>query len=325
MSGIKSTRTSCGTCGQVAGIFTCRGCSESFCLRHTNEHRDVIDKQMNQIMQTHNQFKKTMVDQTTEQLCQSFLQQIERWEQQSMSKIRQVAKDVREHVLTTVRQRTDNFKEKLALLTQQLNRAKQDGEYFENDIRDWSERLHKLQEAFQEQQKMQICNEKSTTPFISKISISDMSDGAFTPSYSTMNYHKSLTNYSEEYSDVRESGEYSTGVRALRFKIEQYGPTSSVLFGIISKRGTEGSTPYDNPTLYGWGEKNLVYRGGDVQANHDGYRSDIQTDDILMLTIDCDRELITLKNERTFRSYVLEVDLNKCPFPWLPNVRFIST
>lgn len=325
MSHSKSTRTSCVACGQVAGIFTCRGCGDSFCLRHTNEHRDAMDRQMNQIMQTHGQLKQSVVDQTTEQLCQSFLQQIERWEQQSMNKIRQVAKEVREQVLSCVRQRTDTFKEKLALLTQQLSRAKQDGEYFEHDIRDWTDRLHKLQETFKEQQKLQISYERSNTPFISKITLNDVSDDGFTPSYAAMNYQKSLSNYGEDYADGRDTGEYSTGVRSLRFKIEQYGPTSVVLFGIISKRSSEGSTPYDNPTLYGWGEKNMVYRGGDAQPNVDGYRTDIQTDDILMLTIDCDRETITLKNERSYRSYVLEVDLNKCPFPWLPNVRFISS
>ncbi|CAF1181056.1 unnamed protein product [Adineta ricciae] len=324
MSVLRPDRTSCATCGQTAGIFTCRGCSENFCLRHTNEHREGLEKQMKHIIQSHQQLKQNITGPTNDQSCQSLLQQIERWEQQSLAKIRQVANDTRDQVLGIVRQRTDDLKDQLSKLSQQLDKAHKDGNYFEDDIRNWLEKLQKCQHLFQEQQSTQLYFERSSVPFISKISLHDITNDALPQPSSEGLYQRKLTKYTDDYSNSPESGEYSRGERSLRFQIEQYSRTSSILFGIISKNSLDNDSPHENPTFYGWGSKNLVYRGGDIQANYDGYKTDIQTDDILMLSIDCDRETISLKNERTQRTYVLQIDLSKCPFPWRPNVRFIS-
>lgn len=326
MSSVKRHNNSCSTCGKTAGIFICRGCSETFCLRHTNEHREYIEKRMNEIVLIHNQLKQAITGQMTEQFRQSLLQQIEKWEEQSIDKIRQVAKDTREQLLTIVRERTDNLKEKVALLTSQLNRARQDGEFFENEIKEWSEKLTKFQQLLNRQQKIKINQDRNSTPFISKISLYDLSndavveptnDGAYGINNETL-----VESEFEEYPNQPEKSEYSSGLHSLRFKIEQYEPNSSILFGIVSKGVFEGTDPFENPTLYGWTGNNMVYRAGNQYSGYHGYKSDIKSDDVLLLTVDCDREMITLTNERTHRTYELEVDTTKCPYPWQPSVRF---
>ncbi|UJR32369.1 hypothetical protein I4U23_019831 [Adineta vaga] len=324
MSIVRPRRTSCASCGQTAALFTCRGCLENFCLRHTNEHRESLDKQMKQIFYSHEQLQQDLLEPKNEQSCQSLLEQIGRWEQQSLAKIRQVANETRDQVLEIVRQRKDNLKEKLDQLTPQLSKAKQDGDYFEDDIKGWLEKLQKCQQIFHEQQKAQLYFVRSTVPFISKISLTEMLNDGFTQQLPESIYQKDPRHYSEDPRPQRENGDFSAGERALRFQVEQYGPNSSILFGIVSKNSLDHEDLHDNSTFYGWGSKNLVYRGGEIQVNYDGYKTDIRSDDIIVLTIDCDRETISLKNERTHRTYVLPVDLRKCPFPWRPNVRFIA-
>ncbi|CAF1473787.1 unnamed protein product [Adineta steineri] len=324
---VQSKNTSCATCGQTAGIFICRGCSQNFCMRHTNDHRELLEKQMNQVFLSHNQLKQDMVGQTTEHNCDIFLQQIERWEQQSINKIRQVANDTRQQVLTTVRQRTDNVKEKLALLTKQLSEAREYGNYFENDISEWTEKLQKLKRTFIEQQKIQLHEDRSSPAFISKISLDDMSNDNPTESFPRSAYQSKYQRFIIERNDdpyKTVNSDYSSGVHSFRFKIKEYGPNTSVILGIISKTVSEDIDTYINRTFYGWSEKNLVYLGDDIKANYNGYKTDIQADDIFMLNIDCDRESISLTNERTARTHVLDVDIRKCPFPWQPNVRFID-
>jgi len=325
---LKHPKNSCATCGEVAAAFTCRGCSENFCLLHTNEHRQGLEKQMNQIVLTHNHLKTEVIAQTTEQFCHSFLRQIEQWEQQSIDKVRQVANDTRQQVLTTIQHRTDNLKEKIATLTQQLNKARKDGGYFEADLDSWTEKLQKLQQLFREQQKVQIYQETSTIPFISKISLIEGLDDTFTNPIPNIPYGSHYQDIKQDYCDdylmTRDRSEYSSGSHSIRFKIEQYGPNSSFLLGIISKPSSQSNNPYENPTFYGWGEKNRVYRGGDVQYNYHGYKTYIRTDDLFTLNMDCARETISLTNERTGRTNVLDVDITKCPFPWQPNVRFLS-
>ncbi|CAF3986199.1 unnamed protein product [Rotaria sp. Silwood2] len=281
---------------------------------------------MNEIILIHNQLKQAITGQTTEQFHQSLLQQIERWEQQSIDKIRRLADDTRQQLSSIVQDRTESIKEKIAQLTQQLNKARHDGEFFESDIKEWSEKLNKFQQLLNKQQKIKIHHDKDLTPFISKISLQNLSnDNLVQPINQThyeTNHDDNIQDQYEDYSYLKEKGEYSSGEHSIRFKIDQYEPNSSILFGITSKNAFEGTNPYENPTLYGWTGDNVVYQAGDPQPNYHGYKSNIQTGDIFLFTMNCDREMISLTNERTRRKYDLEVDTMKCPFPWLPNVRF---
>ncbi|CAF0927469.1 unnamed protein product [Rotaria sp. Silwood1] len=329
MASLRRQNVSCATCGKTAGIFTCRGCSENFCLPHTNEHRELLEKQMNEIILIHNQLKQAVTGQTTEQFHQSLLQQIERWEQQSIEKIHRLADDTRQQLSTIVQDRTENIKEKIAQITQQLNKARYDGEFFESEIKEWSEKLNKFQQLLTKQQKVKIQHDKNSTPFISKISLHDLSTDNFVVPINEIQYETNYDNNStddqyEDYLYFKEKNEYSTGEHSIRFKIDQYELNSSILFGITSKNIFDGTNPYENSTLYGWTGNNIVYRAGNPQPNYHGYKSDIKTGDIFMLTMNCDREMISLTNERTGRKYDLEVDIIKCPFPWQPNVRFFN-
>ncbi|CAM4761826.1 unnamed protein product [Rotaria magnacalcarata] len=326
MASSRRQNISCATCGKTAGIFTCRGCSENFCLPHTNDHRAAIEKQMDHITRIHDQFKQAISGPSTEEFQQSLMQQIGRWEQESIRKIQEVANDTRQKLSIIVRDRTENIKDKVAQITAQLKRARQDGEFFENDLKEWSDKLKKFQPLLTKQQKIKVNVDKNSIPFISKISLHDLSNDSILqsltdPSYET-NYDDDIQDECEDYSDIKEQAEYSDGEHSIRFKIDQYDRNSLILFGITSKDASDITNPFDNPTLYGWTGENGVYRAGELYQNYRGYKSDIQTDDIFMLGINCDREIITLTNERTRQRYELGIDTTKCPLPWQPSVRF---
>jgi hypothetical protein len=65
-----------------------------------------------------------------------------------------------------------------------------------------------------------------------------------------------------------------------------------------------------------------IYIAGTTHVNYKEYKSDIQADDTLILTIDYDQERISLTNERTHRVYDLDIDMTKYLFPRQSNVRF---
>ena len=319
---------SCATCGKEAGVFTCRGCSQNFCLPHTNDHRRALETRMQEIILTHNRLKQAITEQTTEQFHPSLMQQIEQWEQQSIDKIQQVANDIRQQLLSIVRDRTDNLKEKVVQLSQQLNKAQHDGEFFENDLQQWSDKLDKFRQQFIRQQRIKIHYDKNSVPFISKISIYDLSDDDFLKPWNDIQYgieHEKITeNEYEDYSNVKEKGEYSVGQHSFRFKLDPYETSSSVLFGVVSKIVHERRDSYKNPSLYGWSENNTVYLAGEKYRNYYGYKSDFRAGDIIMLTIDCIRETISLTNERTHDINYLDIDTTHCPLPWVPYVTFFN-
>jgi len=318
MASRRQQKNLCIICGKMVGVFSCRGCAENFCLRHTNDHRDLLQKSMNEILYNYDLFQRNIQRQTTEQYQYLLMKQIDQWEQQSIDKIRQLADNTRQELVTIIQDHNNNLKENLEELKQQIDIACQDGGFYENDLKEWTERLNELQKIFIEQQIIKFDEDINSIPFISKISINPISNK------SVRNDQKIIENLYEDYSNRKEKDEYSSGKHLIKFKIEQYGSHSSILFGITSKIASNISNPYKNPTFYGWTEKNLVYLAGVPERNFNGYKSDFQNNDIYLLTIDCNQEMINLKNERTNHSFDLDIDLRKCPFPWQLNVHLFN-
>jgi hypothetical protein len=360
----------CSTCGTMAGVLSCRGCTGHFCVPHSKEHRELLQRSMNEITHNYDELKKKIQRQTSEQQQHSLAEQIDQWEQESIEKIRQLANDTRQEIKTTVQHRTDHLKEKLEKLKQQLDKARRDGGFYENDLKQWSDKLQELQRSFIDQPKIKLDEDSLSTPLVSRISLNETSRILLSSSSSSLfptdsehetaqyqNYlphkdydepsnqrqddyhpnnasHKDYDHFSnqnevpqrdyEDFSTQHEQETYSSGKHELRFKIEESEKYTSVLFGIISESEIEYPDSEKNPTFYGWAEKNLVYLGGITKQNYQQYQSDFQTGDPYVLIIDCDKRRISLTNERIDRSYYLEIDLNKCPFPWQVNARMIS-
>ena len=125
----------------------------------------------------------------------------------------------------------------------------------------------------------------------------------------------------EVYPSEQEHSEFHRGRYIRRFHIEQYQQGNSILFGIISQLSEAQTNPYKNPTLFGWTNRNGIYRAGVLKQESLIYQADYQNGDIITLIIDCDQQLLTLQNKRNQRQYHLAIDREKCPIPWLLSVR----
>jgi hypothetical protein len=325
----KPPRNSCSTCGQAAGAFTCRGCSQSFCLKHTNAHRLILDQQMNDVVVHHKHVNENLSGPIVDEHRKKLVQLITQWEDKSIEKIHQTANETRQQLLLIFRENSDNVKEKLIQLTQQLTKAQYDRDFFEDDLKHWTETLDQLQHTLTEQQNIHIYQVNSVTPFISKISLTNQTNEQHRQPVYRINYDinqssDAFHNQTDNRANLNMQGEYSSGDHRLRFILEEYEKKSWVLMGIISKSTFEHTNPYKNRTFYGWSGKNLVYLHGVAHSDYNGYRSDIKKDDIFQLTLDCDQQMIRLTNERTRRTDELNIDITQCPFPWKVHVRLLN-
>lgn len=90
-----SSRTSCVTCENkdISGIFRCEGCSQTFCLKHTNEHRNFLGYELNKILLEHEKLFNILNE--NKQQSSLLLDQINQWEKNSIIKIKQTAQDAR--------------------------------------------------------------------------------------------------------------------------------------------------------------------------------------------------------------------------------------
>ena len=116
---------------------------------------------------------------------------------------------------------------------------------------------------------------------------------------------------------VRGKVEYSSGIHRFRLRIEKNPPESSIFFGIISQSTSMDKTSYESSSAYGWADNNKVFLAGVCQTNHPAARfSDIRQSDIILLVFDCTNKKIYHTNGLNRESHQLDIDIEKCPFPW---------
>ncbi|UJR32368.1 hypothetical protein I4U23_019830 [Adineta vaga] len=330
MFSTKGLKNGCTTCGKMVGIFACRGCSENFCLSHTTDHREHLQNSMNEIIYNYEQLKRNLKGQTVEQYQISLIKQIDLWKQESIDKIHRLAEKIRQELEITVRHRTDDLQEKLDQLQQQFDKAQRDGGFYENDLKEWTNILNRLQQTYVDNQTLKIKEDSHSRSFIKRITLNDSFENSSIHDHQNnidddeddnddqQQHHQSQQNHisqnSDEMSGETEKSEYS-------FRIQEYTDASSVLFGIISKSSSDNEDPYNNPTFFGWSDKDRVYLGGYFQENYQNYHSDFQSNDICILTIDSDQDRITLENKRTNSIHELYVDRQRCALPWQIHVR----
>jgi len=90
-----SSKTPCVACDSkdISGIFKCEGCLQTFCLKHTNEHRDFLNDELDEIILQHENIFNTFNEYKQESFL--LIDQINQWEKDSIIKIQKTAQDVR--------------------------------------------------------------------------------------------------------------------------------------------------------------------------------------------------------------------------------------
>jgi hypothetical protein len=314
----------CATCGKAAGTFTCRGCSKDFCLRHTNEHRQELSKQMDEdVIPLHDQLRQNLDEQTKKPHQHPLMKGIDEWEQASVEKVHQAANDARKQLLDLVNKNTNEMKKSLEHITQQLKTAREDDHFFENDLKEWIKKLDALKKDLITPQTINIQYDTSTTSFISKILIGQtagISDECFEQALGNIQITNNGTvvihNQSGSYASVRGKCEYSTGEHRLRFIIENLSPNKWIFLGVVSKSAPTSNTSAIIKGTYGFSGQNSVWCDGSNTSGLKGYKSDFEINDTIELFINCDQRKIRLVNERARKTDHLDVDITKCPFPW---------
>ncbi|CAF1316547.1 unnamed protein product [Rotaria magnacalcarata] len=211
-------------------------------------------------------------------------------------------------------------------MTDRLKQEQKEDTYDERDIKRWKLQLEQLKENFLSPSSVAI--EEAPENFIAKILVKDLetlgkkfeqvasypgiNEGGLAFQNNTSN-NRSLLN-----SQVRCKGEYSGGIHNIRLKIEQYA-NGLMFFGVNSKSAPLNVNNLTVASSYGWtaGANNTVYKSGQALINHNDYVSDFQTNDIVELELDCYRRHIHMRNHRSNKQYELQIELEKCPFPWM--------
>ncbi|CAF3321292.1 unnamed protein product [Rotaria socialis] len=312
----------CRICNKARGVFKCDGCSDYFCFQHTGNHRQHVIKQLDHVEEIHNLVQESLAQQSAEPrqdvqaLQDELMKKIDMWEHDSIAKIKKVAEETRNKLIQHTTGYLAHKKLELDKLTNELCLARQNIDFIESDVREWTNKLNKMKAEITNPVKIAV--REAGVPLVTKMHIDvfesfDLFERTSGKAVFEDNGKVAVVQDGlENYVEVRGKSEYTTGKHTLSLKIEKL--SGWILFGIISKLSPLQEHSYSSPSCYGWyNGDHFVYRNGE---NVGGQGHDAIENDIIQFSINCDQRLIRLTNERTNRTLELSVDIDKCPFPW---------
>jgi hypothetical protein len=159
----------CVSCEKDKATLRCGGCLQEYCFNHSLDHRQELNKQLDNVEVTRHLFRQSLIQQTAEPEKHVLIQQINEWERDSITKIRQTAEEARQTLLKHTVGHVKQIEVDLNKLTDQLRQSREDNDFYETDLRYWNEELKRLARELAKPSNINLRQE--TTSFINKIYI----------------------------------------------------------------------------------------------------------------------------------------------------------
>ena len=334
MSANGSGKKQCVACQKSGGILICGGCERAFCGKHSIEHRQALNYQLDEIIQEHDLIQQELVQMSSEN---SSFTDINKWEKESIAKIQSIATTVR----VELQQVLDRSKMKISKIcrdiAENLRSSREADDFSEQDLNQWMDQLKDLKTQLNSPLPVKLVEDQnSSIPLIRIENVSspsketrrnpivsvakDLSKERFSPLKGPIQCEENGTviqhiGSSVDYIDILGEELYSHGRRTVRLRIQYSQTFYNTFLGCISPRAIDRKVHFSSTFAAGWFGHNQIYQHGLIKDN--AYDcSQFRNNDILRLTFDCDKRRIELHHERTNTNNQLQIDTSKAPLPW---------
>jgi len=135
----------CITCGKDRSAVRCEGCLQIFCYNHLTDHRQELNKQLDEIEVNRDIFRQTLTQQTTDLKNHSLIKHIDEWEEDSIKKIQQKAEESRQLLFQHTTEHINQIEVNLHKLTEELRQMRQENDFNEIDLTKVKEKLTQLE------------------------------------------------------------------------------------------------------------------------------------------------------------------------------------
>lgn len=139
---------------KTLAITSCHGCYHHFCNKHFNEHRNQLSKNLNTIVDRHDEILQDLKiridhsirDQIDNEEAQHLLRQVKEWEDRTINACRHVADEARVSVKQSFDQtRVNNsLSERLLFVAKELEEQQHTENFVERDLDRWMKLLEEL-------------------------------------------------------------------------------------------------------------------------------------------------------------------------------------
>ena len=162
-----TSKETCLLCNKNRGTYICEGCSKRFCIDHLLEHRTNIREQFDQLQNDHDQLRQQINDFKIDSTKHPLTKQIDRWEVESINKIKQHAQRCRMQWINYSTKFSAKIEQKLNHLAEKIKEIRRENQFDEIDLKDFKLRLTRLEKELDQSRNLSI--QQQSTSFIDKI------------------------------------------------------------------------------------------------------------------------------------------------------------
>ncbi len=166
---IATGKTRCVICSKDRATMRCGGCFKEYCFNHMGDHRQELNKQLDEIEVNRDLFRQLLTEITEQPNNHQLIQKINIWEQKSIKIIQQTANETRQLVLKSTNEYIHQLEINLKNLTNQLRESREENDFNEINLHQFQEELERLTKELSKPSNISI--QEDSTSFINKISV----------------------------------------------------------------------------------------------------------------------------------------------------------
>lgn len=162
-------KKACVKCPKGPGQVLCDGCELYFCVRHLLEHRQKLSRQMDALTLEHDQLSEDLIIELNDNQQHQLLTRVDRWESNSIERIRTVANDVRSQLKDLLIEAKRKIRLSFDDIAHELQQNRRLETHNEVDLAKWTNRLKQLREQLDKPSMIEIMNDQGSSthiPFI---------------------------------------------------------------------------------------------------------------------------------------------------------------
>ena len=146
-------------------VVSCDGCTQSLGQLQLNDHRDELNRELEEITN----YGEKLAERMNNPATQISIEQVNRWEQNAIQTVQKTAQECREKIFQQSNKYLQQMKFKLDKLIEQINVLRGEHQFNENDLSELKEKFTQLEKNLVSIPTVSI--EQDSSSFIQKISV----------------------------------------------------------------------------------------------------------------------------------------------------------
>lgn len=148
----------CVKCDKGMAQTLCVGCQQLLCFKHLLEHRQELNRQLEDLGQYHDEIRHNLMKTDHDQ--HPLVTRIDAWEVRSINRIQQVAKEVRHELKDYLKRIHADLQKSLGEVSNQMQMNRQAESFSEIELNHWMTQLHVLRQKLDKPSGIEILHDQ---------------------------------------------------------------------------------------------------------------------------------------------------------------------